>query len=426
MGPARPVPMPSILIVDDLVSIHEMLEAVVQPTGLTAGFATNGEQALSKYRNESFDLVLTDIDMKPMDGMSLLKEIRAYDPSAVVIIMTAYASTDSAIQALKLGAFDYIQKPFKVDELLKTLRRALEFREFSKSESASSSTVSSAADEWETQLVGRSPAMARLIQQLKKLVGSRTPVLLQGEPGTGKRLVAELLHQASNPEEAPFVRVDCTGSSEPDFADNLIGSQNKGGKWAEEAAGGTLFLENLPSLPPELQNALGGVLRILGQSARVVCSSSIDLEAAVDEGKFDGQLFYRLASLPILLPPLRERTEDIPLLVKEIVRQTTNPSFASNQIEFTDDAMQTLSAHYWPGNLSELNQVISKLVSTSDSRVISSRQLPLRLRQLADWPALEDYLAGQEKEYISTVLNACHDDRELAARILKCDPSKLG
>ena len=418
--------MPSILIVDDLVAIHEMLEAVVQPTGLTAGFATNGEQALAKYKSERFDLVLTDIDMKPMDGMTLLKEIRANDPSAVVIIMTGYASTDSAIQALKLGAFDYIQKPFKVDELLKTLRRALEFKEFSRSEATAMASSVAPEDEWEARLIGRSPVMARLIQQLNKLVGSRTPVLLQGEPGTGKRMVAELLHNAGNPGgAAPFIRIDCTHGGDVDFSENLIGMRGTGGAWVAQAKGGTLFLDNIPSLPAPLQRALVGVLRTAGQGARVVCSSSLDLEAAVDEGRFDDQLFYRLASLPVHLPPLRERTEDIPLLVRDIVQQTINPSFAPNQIEFTEDAMQTLRAHYWPGNLPELNQVIAKIVSTTDARIISSRQLPMRLRELSDWPSLADYLAGQEKEYIATVLNACKDDRELASRILKCDLGKL-
>jgi DNA-binding NtrC family response regulator len=206
----------------------------------------------------------------------------------------------------------------------------------------------------------------------------------------------------------------------------LIGERSTGGKWTEQAKGGTLFLDNLPSLPIELQQALVEVLKNAGQSFRLVCSSTVDLEAQVDEGKFDDELFYRVASLPVLLPALRDRTEDIPLLVKDITARTVNPSFGSNQIEFTDDAFKTLGAHYWPGNISELNQVISKIVATTDSRVVTSRQLPMRLRELADWPSLADYLAGQEREYVSVVLNACKDDKTLAARILKCDVEKLG
>jgi DNA-binding NtrC family response regulator len=251
-------------------------------------------------------------------------------------------------------------------------------------------------------------------------------VLLQGEAGTGKRQVAEILHAASNPGGAPLVRVDCTHHDDAEFRENLVGEQKAGGKWVTEAKGGTLFLDNVPSLPLDLQKALVGVLKAAGQGFRLVCTSTVDLETQVDEGKFADELFYRVASLPVQLPALRDRTEDIPLLVKDIVQRTLNPTFGANQIEFTDDAMQTLAAHYWPGNLSELNQVISKIVSTTDTRVISSRQLPMRLRELADWPSLADYLAGQEKEYMSVVLNACKDDKALAAKILKCDPAKLG
>jgi two-component system, NtrC family, response regulator HydG len=417
--------MSSILIVDDLVSIHEMLEAVIHPTGLKTAFATDGDSALRKYRAEKFDLVLADVDMKPMDGLTLLKQIKAIDPASVVIIMTAYASTDNAIQALKFGAFDYLQKPFKIDELLKTLKRALEFRQFREEEPTGAPAPVVVATDIENQMIGTSPAIQRLIQQLKKLVGARTPVLFQGEAGTGKRPAAEILHNTSNPGGAPFVRVDCTRSGDPDFQENLIGAQGTGGPWITDAKGGTLFLDNMPSLPLDLQRLLVGVLKSAGQNFRLMASSTVDLEAAVDEGKFDDELFYRVASLPVLMPPLRDRSEDIPLLVRDIAQRTVNPSFSGSQVEFTDDAMQTLRAHYWPGNLSELNQVITRVVSTSDTRVISSRQLPMRLRELADWPNLADYLAGQEKEYISTVLNACKDDKSLALRILKCDPAKL-
>ena len=419
----------SILIVDDLVSIHEMLEAVVAPTGLSTVFATDGEQALAKYKKQKFDLVLADVDMKPMDGITLLKQLKVIDPTSVVIIMTAYASTESAIQALKFGAFDYLQKPFKVDELIKTLKRALDYRQFSQEQEATSAIPSSvpaiSTGDIEAQIIGHSAATQRLVQQLKKLVSAKTPVLLQGEVGTGKRQIAELLHNASNPS-APFVRVDCTHSDDPDFRDNLIGDKSAGGAKVLEAKGGTLFLDNIPSLPLEIQQALVGVLKSVGGNTRLICSSTVDLEAQVDEGNFDDELFYRVASLPIVLPPLRERAEDIPVLVKDVVLRTANPTFPSNQIEFTDDALQALAAHYWPGNISELNQVISKIVATSETRVISSRQLPMRLREMTDWPSLADYLAGQEKEYISTVLNACKDDKALALKILKCDASKLG
>ena len=176
--------MPSVLIVDDLVSIHEMLEAVIAPTGFATAFATDGEKALARCKTEKFDLVLADIDMKPMDGISLLRQLKAADPSAVVIIMTAYASAESAVQALKFGAFDYLQKPFRVDELLATLRRGLEFRKFQSERVASATGAGAQGVDIEDRLVGQSARLTKLVAQVRKLATVRTPVLLVGENGT--------------------------------------------------------------------------------------------------------------------------------------------------------------------------------------------------------------------------------------------------
>src|SRR5205085_10769127 len=165
--------MPSVLIVDDLVSIHEMLEAVIQPTGFSTSFATDGEKALMRYKAEKYDLVLADIDMKPMDGITLLKQLKQYDPNAVVIIMTAYASTESAVQALKFGAFDYLQKPFRVDELIATLRRGIEFRQFQADRAAAGPVPGTKAADIESRLVGKSTRFTKLVQQIKKLATVR-------------------------------------------------------------------------------------------------------------------------------------------------------------------------------------------------------------------------------------------------------------
>lgn len=416
--------MPSILIVDDLISIHEMLEAVIEPTGFSTSFATDGEKGLARYKAERFDLVLADIDMKPMDGITLLRNLKIYDPTAVVTIMTAYASTDSAIQALKYGAFDYLQKPFKVDELIKTLKRALEFREATKNRvSGVSQTVSS--DDIDGQIIGKSPSVRRLIQQIRKLVDSRTPLLLQGEIGVGKSHIAEVIHKARHEDETPFVRIDCSLSTDEGFQAGLLGENGSGGEWVAKAKGGTLFLENLQSLPDNYQVELVSVLRSRSSEFSVICSSTVDLEHLVDEGKFNDELFFRVAAIPLMVPPLRDRMEDVPLLIKTLLTKSANPLFDGNQIEFTKDALQTMGSYYWPGNLAEFNQVVSKVIASSESRLISSRQLPMRLRDLSDWPSLEDYVAGQEREYISIVLHTCRNDVERASEILKCDPSRI-
>ena len=418
--------MPSVLIVDDLVSIHEMLEAVIQPTGFATSFATDGEKGMVRYKADKFDLVLADIDMKPMDGITLLKQLKLYDPSVIVIIMTAYASTESAVQALKYGAFDYLQKPFRVDELLATLRRGLEFRKFQEERAAAGLAPGGKAAELESRLIGTSARFTKLIAQVRKLSTVRSPVLLVGENGTGKTAVAEILHRTSGAPESALVRIDCALSSEASFREGLLGGSGEGGAWVKQARGGTLYLQHLECLSEGVQKELVSVLRNTAHGFRLVCTTGEDLEKLVDEGKFHDELFYRVASMPVHLPPLRERGEDIRQLVKYFTAQVANPLFDSNLIEFTDDALTVMAAYHWPGNLTELYQVVSKIVATTDTRVVTSQQLPLRLRELKHWPALAVFLSGQEKQYIDQVLRACRDDKAAAAKVLGVDVSRFG
>ena len=418
--------MPSVLIVDDLVSIHEMLDAVIQPTGFTTAFATDGEKGLARYKNDKFDLVLADIDMKPMDGITLLKQLKVYDPSAVVIIMTAYASTESAVQALKFGAFDYLQKPFRVDELIATLRRGLEFREFQAQRAASGIVAGAKVADIESRLVGKSARLIKLITQIKKLGTVRSPVLLTGESGTGKGEVAEILHAASGAPDTALVRIDCALSTEANFRDGLIGQNGEGGVWVKQAKGGTLYLQELQCLSLPVQKELVSVLRNTAHGFRLICTTTQDLESLVDEGKFYDELFYRVASLPVQLPPLRDRAEDIPALVKHYAARALNPHFDAKLIEFTDDALGVMGAYHWPGNITELTQVVLKIAGTTETRVVTSAQLPLRLRELKNWPTLAEYLAGQEKQYVDQVLHTCKGNKPAAAKVLGVDVSKLG
>ncbi len=417
--------MPSLLIVDDLLSIHEMLDAVIQPTGFTTAFATDGEKALVRYKADKFDLVLADIDMKPMDGITLLKQLKIYDPNAIVVIMTAYASTESAVQALKFGAFDYLQKPFRVDELIATLKRGMEFKQFNAERANTASAPAIKAADVEGRLVGDSVQNKKLVQQVKKLATVRTPVLLQGENGTGKTTVAEILHGGSAPADTALIRIDCALSSAADFQEGLLGHNGVGGSWVQQARGGTLLFQNLQCLALPTQQELVGVLRNTAHGFRLICTTTEDLEKLTDEGRFNDELFYRVASLPVALPSLRERSGDIPALVKYFLGKATNPYFDANLIEFTEDAVDTLRAYHWPGNLSELGQVVTKIAATTDTRVVTSAQLPLRLKEVKDWPKLADYLAGQERQYIEMVLNACRGDKIAAAKVLGTDMAKV-
>ncbi len=418
--------MPSILIVDDLISIHEMLEAVIQPTGFATAFATDGEKALVRYKAEKFDLVLADIDMKPMDGITLLKQLKQYDPSAVVIIMTAYASTESAIQALKFGAFDYLQKPFRVDELMQALRRGVEFtRVVSEREALGGAAYAARAGDFEARLVGQSQKIKRLVIQLKKLATAHTPVLVTGELGTGHEIAAELLHAAGTPAGSPLVSVDCKAHAPEVVADGLLGPDGTGGKWVQQAKDGTLVLQRIQCLEKATQEKLVAILRNIAAHVRVVCTSEVDLEKLTEEGEFNEELFYRIAALPVQMPALRERVEDLPLLLKDVAARSANAQFDARQIEFTEDALAALRAYRWPGNLAEFSQVVSQVIATSETRVITSAQLPLRVHEVKDWPSLADYLAGQEKQYVARVLHACGGDKAKAGKALGIDPTKI-
>jgi DNA-binding NtrC family response regulator len=363
--------------------------------------------------------------MKPMDGITLLKHLKQYDPGAVVVIMTAYASTESAIQALKFGAFDYLQKPFKVDELMQTLRRSLEFRRAVAEREAIGGLPAVQAGDFEARLAGESQRIKRLIAQLKKLATAHTPVLISGEAGSGHEIAAELLHAARSSADSPLVRIDCRLSSETSLRTGLLGENGAGGTWVQQAKGGTLFLSHLQSLPKPIQSELVSVLRNNAHVCRLVCATEEDLEKMSEEGEFNEELFYRVAALPIEMPPLRERPEDIPALLKSVAATVSNPQFDARQLEFTEDARATLQAYAWPGNLDEFNQVISQVIMTTESRVITSAQLPLRVHELKDWPTLADYLAGQEKHYVARVLHASGGDKVKAAKTLGIDPARL-
>ena len=418
--------MPAVLIVDDLISIHEMLEAVIQPTGFATSFATDGEKALALYKAEKFEIVLADIDMKPMDGITLLKRLKLYDPGVVVVIMTAYASTESAVQALKFGAFDYLQKPFRVDELIATLRRGIEFRALQAERSAQAGAPTQRGADVEARLIGAGEKMSRFKAQVRKLVATRTPVLLLGENGTGKSTVAEILHAASGAPESSMVRIDCALASAEKLHEGLLGTGGTGGTWVQQAKGGTLFLQHLPSLPLAVQEQLVSVLRINASNFRLVCSSGEDLERLVEEGRFNEELLYRIASLPLSAPPLRERSEDIPALVRHCAAQSMNPHLDTKLIEFTEDAIAVMTAYHWPGNVTELFQVVSRIAAATPTRVVTSQQLPLRLREVKSWPSLEEYLRGQERHYTDQVMQACRGDKVAAAKVLGVPPERLG
>ena len=405
-----------------MVVVHEMLSTVLSPLGHRLTFAVHGEQALDLYKRGSFDLVLADVDMKPIDGIELLQQLRAYDPKACVVIMTGFASADTAIMALKHGAFDYLKKPYKIAELMQALKRCAD----GKQRTQSGTTVSEPKGVLPLALVGDNPKVQRLLAQVRKLAANATPILLTGESGTGHEAVARTLHASGLTPEGPLVVVDSRHLSQAELSTGLLGKDGNPGTLVQAATGGTLFLQHPQALPASIQAAFVGVMRKSGSSFRLICATEEDLDALASEGRFNEEFYYRIASMPVALPSLRERLSDLPLLLKAIVLLCSNPHFESHQLEFADETREALSTHPWPGNLDELQQVVSHAIATAENRVIAPNNLPGSLYEAHESLPLTVFLTRQEKRYLARSLRRHGGDAVKAGIALGIDPSRFG
>lgn len=406
--------MQSILIVDDLESIHEMLDAVIQPIGYHTAFATDGEIALRKIREEHYDIVLTDINMKPMDGLALLEQIKEADPNAIVIMMSGYANVDNATRALKLGAFDFLTKPFKVDQLMASISRASSERKKrleAGSVKAGQNTI---------LLAGDSEAARTLSDRIHRAAKLPTPLLVTGETGTQKASVVAMVHAKSPLSEGPIVTLDAKTADPEALVAELFDEEGKPGETVQAAQGGFVHIANIDRFPLDKQAALGNLIRDLKGETRIVCSSSRDLEQLIEAGKFEDALYFRIANNALPIPSLRDRSEDLPAMALAYFAQNNLPQSAIGE-----QASALLQAYRWPGNYDELQEILAAAATVADDQTIHEQDLPESLRDTSHWPNLEEFLAQQSQRYRSQVLQACQGDKAKAAQILACDPSDL-
>ncbi len=446
--------MTKILVVDDEAEIRSLLAAVLQSKGYEVVTADDGAAALQAVPRERPAVILMDLSMPRMNGMDALPEIKRLDPELPVIICTAHADLATAVRAMKLGAYDYLTKPFDVELLILTLERAVErHRLHSRIEELKRQGQGSSLAE----RMGGSPAIALVIQQVAQVADSNFTVLVQGETGTGKELVARAIHQQSPRRQSPFVAVDCGAIPETLVESELFGHERGAFTGAQArreghfqlAKGGTLFLDEIGNVPLATQakllraleqrevHPLGGA-RAVTVDARIIAATNSELEESVKAGRFRADLYYRLSEFTIALPPLRSRREDIMHLSQRFLDEVSM-ELRRPVRRISDEAMQVLLHHDWPGNVRELRNVVRKAALLATD-VVTPEHIPalsasapaharagaepvgedLSLREVAELAAVQ-----AEREVIRHALESTKGNKSQAARLLRTDYTTL-
>ncbi|HXH13279.1 MAG TPA: sigma-54 dependent transcriptional regulator [Alphaproteobacteria bacterium] len=428
-----------ILAVDDDAVACLLLQEVLEKEGYQVSTATSGQEAIRLARDVPFDLAIVDIRMPEISGIDVLKALKRINAQMPVLMTTAYSSMHTAIEAIRQGAYDYLSKPCKIEELTITVKRALEQYKL-RQENQYFRQELRQKYKFEN-IVGATPAMLEVYKTVARLVDSKATVLIQGESGTGKELIARAIHFNGVRAERPFVAVECASLAESLLESELFGHvrgaftgavETKKGLF-EIADGGTIFLDEIAEISPALQAKLLRVLqeheirRVGGTDAialdvRVIAATNKDLESLVTAGRFRGDLFYRLNVVTIHLPPLRERQDDIPLLANHFLRKYSeaNGKLISH---ITPLAMELLCSHDWPGNVRELEHTIERAVTLTMNTCLLPDDLPPKLQQRTA-PARQGLthplltLEEVEKLHIQAVLRATQGNKKRAAQIL--------
>ncbi|HEY6005760.1 MAG TPA: sigma-54 dependent transcriptional regulator [Anaeromyxobacter sp.] len=387
--------MASILVVDDERSMREFLEILLRKQGHEVAIAADVGSALARAASGDLDVVITDLRLGRESGLDLLRAVKEQSPATEVVMVTAFATTENAIQAMKLGAYDYLLKPFKVDEISLVVEKALEHRALVAENRALRHRVGLPEEQ---EIIGRSSAMEEVRQMVDKVAAARTTILLLGESGTGKEVAARAIHVRGGRRAQPFVAINCGAIPEGLIESELFGHEkgsftgatdSKPGLF-EVAGSGTLFLDEVGDLPPAVQVRLLRALqerrvrrvggnRDLPVAARIVAATNQDLAVEVEKGRFREDLYYRLNVIQIRLPPLRERRDDVPLFLEHFLLRF-GAEYGRERPRLTPDAERLLLAHDWPGNVRELANVVERAIALSEGDEVDVPALPPNLR----------------------------------------------
>ncbi len=431
---------PRIMVVDDEESVRTSLREWFLEDGFEVHTAEDGLDALSKLDSGPFDLLVVDLKMPRMDGISLQRRLQEVAPDSTVIILTAFAAVDTAVEALKLGAFDYVTKPVDPDELSHTVRRALERNRLTEENVRLREKVSELTST--SPIIGDSPSMTHVMDLVGTVAETDASVVIRGESGTGKELIARAIHAASPRRFFPIVTVNCGAIPETLLESELFGHEKgaytgahyrRKGK-IELANGGTLFLDEIGEIPAKMQvdllrvleshrfTRLGGTQEI-ESDFRLVCATNRDLDALVRDGSFREDLYYRIHVFSIDLPPLRERREDIPLLTEYFVQKYAR-SMGRPPKQVSDEALELLQSYEWPGNVRELENAIERAMVIGLSNRIRPEDLPLRVEQETGRPRNRS-LESLERAHIARVLREESGNVSRTARVLGIDRGTL-
>ncbi len=428
---------PKVLVVDDEANILKTMGICFEAIGFQTRLVSKPQEVLEILQQETFDLAFVDLKMGPMDGLEILAEIKRHSPETTVVIITAHGSIDSAVETIKKGAYHYLQKPFDYKELQIFAQKAWEHHELTREVRELREQV--AAQRGSGEFITRNREMLEMLELAGRVAESNISVLIEGESGTGKELVAQLIYQKSPRAGRPFVKINCAALPEHLLESELFGHvkgaftgavKDRQGRFAL-ADGGTIFLDEIAELSPTIQAKLLRVLQNkeferLGESkttqvdVRVIAATNKNLDEALKEGTFREDLFYRLNTMRLKLLPLRERPEDIPLLIQYFLRK-----FSPDTVrELAPEATQALRAYRWSGNVRELEHVIERAVLLAKNHLITLDHLPEEVRSTLDKPQSALSLEEMERLHIKRVLQHARDYDD-AAQILGIDPATL-